>query len=251
MYQEKASRLLLLSFCMLFILFHGQLMMEQEHDTSDVDETSSESESESELDDDEEEINTMLAIIHRQKLRRCWIDIRSSHWADKILSGEILLGHLEFEHNFRMLRNSFEQLHALLGMNSAVPRLISYIELYITLNNTRWRLATPSRIRLLVFLRHVMQGANYRVLSNKFALGVSNISKCIHDVTDKILRHMFHMYICLLRGADALQNMYSWQAQTGIPNIFGAIDGTHFTIKRPSQDHEVFFDCARVTGECR
>jgi hypothetical protein len=69
-----------------------------------------------------------------------------------------------------------------------------------------------------------MQGDDYRSLSNIiFGVDKTTVCTCIHDVTYQILRHMFHIYIRLPTAAEALRNMEAWRAQTGIPNVFGAI----------------------------
>lgn len=46
--------------------------------------------------------------------RRFWVDVRSDHWVHNVLRGP-LLQEREFEATFRMTRNSFRQLHAILG----------------------------------------------------------------------------------------------------------------------------------------
>ena len=51
---------------------------------------------------------------HRGCRRRFWVDVRSDHWVHNVLGGS-LLQEREFEATFRMTRNSFRQLHAILG----------------------------------------------------------------------------------------------------------------------------------------
>ena len=102
-----------------------------------------------------------------------------------------------FEKSFRMTRNSFEQLHAVLGISGILKSSDSELELYIALQDTNYRPSTTSTVRLLVFLYHVCIGSNYTVVSNKFGLGISTVSKCIHEVTYPILSHMWKAYICL------------------------------------------------------
>ena len=116
------------------------------------------------------------------------------------------------------------------------------IEPYITLTDTRFRLATPSRIRLLVFLFHATQGANYHTISVLFGLGRSTVSKCIHDVSKKVILHMWATYIHLPSPQEAVQNMHNWRLQIGIPRIVGAIDGTHIHIQRPCNHGEAYFN---------
>jgi hypothetical protein len=52
---------------------------------------------------------------HQYGFRRFWVGTRSTHWILHMLEGTILAGE-QFEKFFRMDRNSFEGLHAILGM---------------------------------------------------------------------------------------------------------------------------------------
>ena len=52
---------------------------------------------------------------HQYGFRRFWVGTRSTHWILHMLEGTILAGE-QFEKFFRMDRNSFESLHAILGM---------------------------------------------------------------------------------------------------------------------------------------
>jgi hypothetical protein len=51
--------------------------------------------------------------------RRFWVDARSSHWIYRILDGMVLQGE-EFDKFFRISCNSFNTLHALLGIISSL-----------------------------------------------------------------------------------------------------------------------------------
>ena len=64
------------------------------------------------------------------------------------------------------------------------------IEPYITLQDTHYRLTTPSKVRLLTFLYHIALSASYTAVSHQFALRKSIVSKIVHDVTNAILTHM-------------------------------------------------------------
>ena len=67
---------------------------------------------------DESEITLFFLLDHSYRhhgyRRRFWVDVRSDHWVHNVLGGS-LLQEREFEATFRMTRNSFRQLHAILG----------------------------------------------------------------------------------------------------------------------------------------
>ena len=64
---------------------------------------------------DHDEVALLLSTIKRRNRRRVWAYARSTEWVRLVLRG-FNLERGEFERNFRMSRNSFEQLHALLGI---------------------------------------------------------------------------------------------------------------------------------------
>ena len=81
------------------------------------------------------------------------------------------------------------------------------------------------------------------VMSNQFDLGISTVSKCIHEVTYVILGHMWKAYICLATLTESQKSMYAWEQQTGIPEIIDALDGTHIEIRKPAkEDADVYFN---------
>jgi len=130
-------------------------------------------------------------------------------------------------------------------MRSWVHRILhscANVEPYITLMDTRFRAATPSQVRLMVFLYHATQGPNYRTISQLFGLGRSTISKCVHDVSRAIIQHMWSAYIRLPSSQETAQSMNRWRMQTGIPGIVGAIDGTHIAIQKPCKNGEAYFN---------
>jgi len=65
--------------------------------------------------DDDALLLVIVQAIAKVSTRRCWAERRSKHWIAMVIHGETLQGR-EFESTFRMTRNSFEQLHAALGI---------------------------------------------------------------------------------------------------------------------------------------
>jgi hypothetical protein len=116
------------------------------------------------------------------------------------------------------------------------------LEPYIAKQDTRWRRAIPSRIRVIAYLLHITQGMTYRQLSHLLGIGVMTVCKCVHQCTYAICRHMFLTYIRLPTPTEARANMEKWRQSSNIPGIFGAIDGTHINIKQPCTDGRDYFN---------
>ena len=125
----------------------------------------------------------------------------------------------EFADTFRMTRNSFEQLHALLGTTLFHPCFLLMNRTLYYLTRHQLPSGNSSKIRLLAFLQHVAQGTNYRTISNHFGIGRATVSRCVHDVSCAILTHMWRVYICLPTPAETAYNMHAWAHQTGIPGV--------------------------------
>src|SRR5579859_6251231 len=192
------------------------------------------------LNDEPELALTLMTNKRKRGRRKIWVKDRCTYWKTGVLSGQYLQDP-DFQDTFRMSRNSFNQLHALLGI---FLQVLANVEPYITLQDTRYRKATPSRVRLLAYLYHIAHGASYTVVSNQFALGRSTVCKIVHDVTYAILFHMWHTYIRLPSMEEATRSIQEWRKATGIPGIVVAIDGTHIQIKKPSNRvaPEVYFN---------
>lgn len=63
----------------------------------------------------QDDLFALLLALEGYSNRRWWRAPRSQHWINMVMAEETLHGG-EFERTFRMTRNSFNQLHALLGI---------------------------------------------------------------------------------------------------------------------------------------
>lgn len=116
------------------------------------------------------------------------------------------------------------------------------LEPYIAKQNTRWRQAVPSRARVIAYLLYVVQGLTYEQISWQIGIGKRTACLCVHECVYAVCRHMFSAYIRLPSPAETRANMQRWRQQTGIPGIYGAIDGTHISIKKPCENGTDYFN---------
>lgn len=65
---------------------------------------------------DEDDLVQVLITLHPQ-VHGLWMELQSTHLYRHVISGTLLQGR-QFEAYFRMSHNSFEHLHALLGISS-------------------------------------------------------------------------------------------------------------------------------------
>ena len=169
-----------------------------------------------------------LTLLPPPSIEREWFILpRSTHWASLLLSNQ--LHEKIFIDSFRMTYDSFQQLHQLL-------------EPYIKRQDTRFRPAKPSQLRLAIFLYHVTLGACYKAVSNQFGVGVSTVSNIVGQVAVAICKNMTKQYIKFPSYNEGLETMEFWKAKNHTVGVVGCIDGTHIPITRPCQGGNGYFN---------
>jgi hypothetical protein len=174
-------------------------------------------------EDDDENDNILLQvtpIILQQgnlSFREWYVLPRSSHWRENHYLSEVAT----FTTSFRMTRDSFFNLHALL-------------QPYIEKKQTHLRPTLRSEHRLAIFLYHIAHGDSYTSLSDQFAVGKSTISNIVGDVSKAIVDQLSQRYIRFPTSDEALRSMDFWKEKNGIPGVVGCIDGCHIPIIQPA-----------------
>lgn len=150
---------------------------------------------------------------------------RSTHWCkEHFLKTDNPNAFLDrqFKESFRMTRQSFYRLHALL-------------QPYIQKKETHLRPTIHSTIRLAIFLYHISHGAAYTLLVNQFGVGKSSVSGIIGDVARAIVQQLGTKYIRFPNIDEAMRSIEYWREKSGISGIVACIDGTHIPIIQPTK----------------
>ena len=200
----------------------------------DADDADDEDEEDDEDDDDDDDDFAFLftpALLGTGFTSREWYVLpRSSHWRQAHFLSEEDGLNVTFKASFRMSRQSFFSLHALL-------------QPHIEKRQTHLRPTIPSEHRLAIFLYHIAQGAGYTAISNQFGVGSSTVSHIIGDVSKAIVVHFIKQYIRFPNVDEATRTMEFWREKSGIPGIVACIDGSHIPISQPA--HSVAAYCNR------
>lgn len=122
----------------------------------------------------------------------------------------------------------------------ALFRLSDVLMPYIIKQNTKFREAIPVKIRVAAAIFKLVQGSNLNVVSEMFAIGPSTVSKVLREVVTAV-NIVFKDEIRWPNSARALQNMEAFKDYCGLPGIIGTIDGTHFSISKPSHFPEDYY----------
>lgn len=77
--------------------------------------------------------------------------------------------------------------------------------------------------------------AELRVIGEIFGYAKSTIWKCVKRVCDAIVELLLHTWIRMPSDEECEQQAIFFQARTGLPQITGAIDGSHIPITAPQK----------------
>lgn len=96
--------------------------------------------------------------------------------------------------------------------------------------NTRFRDAIAPDLRLGIGLYQLFHGVAVRPLALMFGVGTSTAHESRDIVVDAVVSELYGASVALPRSGNGLQNIIDGFQRLGMPNCFGALDGTHFRI---------------------
>ena len=154
-----------------------------------------------------------------------WVMPRSTSWFSRFVL-------LEYDDN-RWLEN-FRMTKA------SVFSLTNLLRPHIERQNTHYRLAIPPIVRVACTLFKLCQGASLLLCSEFFAIGTSTTSGIIRDVV-KAVNDELRSEITWPTGNRLQMIMGQFREFSGLLAVVGAIDGTHFHIRKPNHSPEDYF----------
>lgn len=154
-----------------------------------------------------------------------WVLPRSTTWFSHFLLTEY--DDCRWVENFRMSKASIFSI-----ANMLAP--------LIAKKDTKYRRAIPVAVRVACVLYKLANGSSLLVCSELFAMGKSTISLAIRDVV-KAINMVFRQEISWPQGIRLQTCMVDFHDWCGLPGVVGAIDGTHFAIRKPHAAPEDYF----------
>ncbi|XP_055846735.1 uncharacterized protein LOC129912490 [Episyrphus balteatus] len=156
--------------------------------------------------------------IPKQKTRKIWMKKRSKHWWNTIVKSETFDD--QMVENFRMDKQSFQFLCEKLSPALSPSAIVV-------------REAIPVDMKVGIALYKLASCAEYRVVGNQFGVHKSTVKKCVYEfcraVVDVLLKDEIH----LPDESECLSIIRGFEEKSGVPQILGAIDGTHVPIRPP------------------
>ena len=134
-----------------------------------------------------------------------------------------------WKNHFRVSKDTFDYICQLVG-----PEL--------SRQNTRLRRAIPLAKRVGMALWRLGTGNSYRTTGITFGQGKSTVIKTRENFMEAFIRRKNEFIRFPEDTRDVAHAMRKMESVAGLPNVVGATDGPHISIKAPHVNHEDYFN---------
>ena len=166
-----------------------------------------------------------------QPRRQLWLDTRAhTFWTD-IVRGSWLFDPLRinqrYKNQFRMTHGQFE-------------KLVKMLAPFIKKQDTKFRDAITVEKKLGIVLHRLCQGGSTYRVGNHFGVSAATMTIFTIDVCKVLIHQFYNTYIKIPDDETLQEIMNGFETLTGIPYMWGAIDGTHIRLlRKPKQEYNL------------
>ena len=108
-------------------------------------------------------------------------------------------------------------------------------------NDTKWRLALPSGLKLAITMRHLAAGDSYPTLAFDYCVSRHTIAAFIPDVCQAILdNYVDEVLECPTDAGDWLEISQQFETRWNLPHACGALDGKHIAMRKPTTSGSLY-----------
>ncbi|XP_028297768.1 protein ANTAGONIST OF LIKE HETEROCHROMATIN PROTEIN 1-like [Gouania willdenowi] len=168
--------------------------------------------------------NELLLFLRKRRSRIIWAQPRPTCWWEHITD---TWDDLEWQKNFRMKRKSFEDLCDILSPS-------------LTRCHTNYRLPVPPELKVALCLWRLATNVEFRSISHLFGVGLSTACSIVQEVVTAINCLMKDQYIRTPSEADFRNIVHGFRDKWKFPQVVGAIDATHISIRAPADDADEY-----------
>lgn len=172
-------------------------------------------------------------VLRQSQERTMWMKYRSQHFWEQVVNK-----HYKDEdwlESFRMRKCTFMWLCDQLR-NELAPSVYQL----------GFREPVSVEKQVVVCLYFLSSCCEYRVVGNTFGIHKSTVWKtvycCVHKVVDAINTKLLHQWIFMPNDEECKQISAAFELITNIPQLIGAIDGSHIPILPPSEGYRDFIN---------
>ena len=156
-----------------------------------------------------------------------FLDCRSDVWWNNVVLRTFTKQ--DWVENFRMSKETF-----LYICNKLSPAL--------TRSDTMFRKCVSVQQRVAVTLWCLATPTEYRTIAHLFGIARSTVCKMVHETCRSIVEVLLKDYIKFPSGDQLDQVVDEFKGKWGVPQCFGAIDGSHVPISPPSNLHTDYYN---------
>ncbi|RVE51175.1 hypothetical protein evm_004140 [Chilo suppressalis] len=182
-------------------------------------------------------------IVHLRKIIFCYLASskkRRKYWVHPI--NELRERDGEFFTLFPKLLQDEERFYMYFRMSiQCFNELYDMLNNYIQKADTNFRRAISAKERLVIFLRFIATGDNYKTIAYSYRIGYSTVAKIIKEVSQAVWSVLQPICMPLPTETTWKECEQEFRVRWGFPNCIGAIDGKHVYIKCPKNSGSLHF----------
>ena len=152
---------------------------------------------------------------------------RPQLWFAEMLHNPVL--HWHWKQHFRVSRRTFDLICQMLAPD-------------LSREDTRLRRAVPLEKRVAVALWRLGTGNVFCATAITFGIGKATTIEICHEFSDAINSGKGEFIKFPITQDEEEQNIRKFQDKVNFPQVVGAIDGTHVSIKAPQNKHADYFN---------
>ncbi|XP_075556579.1 uncharacterized protein LOC142588636 [Dermacentor variabilis] len=160
-----------------------------------------------------------------RRKRSFWAKTRCDVWWCRIVLEEFTDS--DWRENFRMSRASFYE-------------LVSLMRDYMSPKSGWVRAPLPLEKRVAIALYKLASCCEYRNVANQFGVHKSTVKKCFYMFCRALTKYYLKTFIMLPSAQEATAIARNFELRCHLPQVFGAIDGTHIPITAPKKGYRDF-----------
>lgn len=155
----------------------------------------------------------------------CWVKERSKDWWERVV--RFHFREEDWLENFRMSHATFKF-------------ICQRLEPYLKHSKKFVRAPISVEKQVAIALYKLTSCAEYRVVANQFGTHKTTVHRCVYKVCEAIYAEFKDDYLKLPNEMEAQEIADGFEKMCGLPNVIGAIDGTHIPILPPTCGYRDF-----------
>ena len=160
----------------------------------------------------------------RRRNRLCWIKPRSCDWWDNVVP---MFTNEDWKQNFKVTKSTFDF-------------ICNRLDPYLKPNKNLIRPSTGTQKKVAIALYKLASCAEYRVVANQFGTHKSVIQQYLYRFSEAVIAEFTKDYLSFPCNSEVDELTHGFKVLCGIPNIIGAIDGTHMPVLPPKDGYRNF-----------